>query len=116
MEVAYKYLRRWTLWYKTNRRFLPTELPKMQKLVGMSMETRLGRATTVISPQTGELLAIYGGTQEHSTDFNRATQARRQAGSSLKPLVYALGFEQKDEKGDYIWKSFFYCHQQQTNI
>ena len=40
-------------------------------------------ATTVISPTTGELLAVYGGTQLPSTDFSRATQARRQAGSSL---------------------------------
>ena len=38
---------------KRTEDFFSTELPKMQKLVGMSMETRLRGATTVISPQTG---------------------------------------------------------------
>ena len=91
---------------KRTEDFFSEELPKMQELVGMPLENKMEGATTVISPTTGELLAVYGGTQLQSTDFSRATQARRQAGSSLKPLVYTLGFEQKDEKGEYIWKSF----------
>ena len=40
------------------------------------------------------------------TDFNRATQARRQAGSSFKPLVYALAFSRTTQKGKPVWKSF----------
>ena len=91
---------------KRTEDFFSEELPKMQELVEIHWKIRWKVPTTVISPTTGELLAVYGGTQLQSTDFSRATQARRQAGSSLKPLVYTLGFEQKDEKGGYIWKSF----------
>jgi penicillin-binding protein 1A len=42
---------------------------------------------------------VHGGTIEHSTDFNRATQAYRQAGSSFKPLVYALAFQKRGPDG-----------------
>jgi penicillin-binding protein 1B len=40
-------------------------------------------------PQTGEILALVGGRDYGSSQFNRCTQARRQAGSVFKPIVYA---------------------------
>ena len=40
-------------------------------------------------PQTGEILALVGGRDYGTSQFNRCTQARRQAGSVFKPIVYA---------------------------
>jgi penicillin-binding protein 1A len=43
---------------------------------------------------TGEVLAMVGGYDYYANQFNRATQARRQPGSALKPLIYASAFQQ----------------------
>ena len=45
------------------------------------------------SVQTGRVLAMQGGFDERLSDFNRATQAERQPGSTIKPFVYATGLE-----------------------
>ncbi len=41
-----------------------------------------------LDPQTGAVRAMIGGRDFRQSKFNRATQARRQAGSSFKPFVY----------------------------
>jgi penicillin-binding protein 1A len=41
--------------------------------------------------QTGDVLALVGGRDFALSQFDRATQARRQAGSAFKPFVYAAG-------------------------
>ena len=91
---------------KERRISFQRNFPKCKKLVGMSLDNKMEGATTVISPTTGELLAVYGGTQLQSTDFSRATQARRQAVLHLKPLVYALGFEQKMKRENISGRVF----------
>ena len=45
-------------------------------------------ALVALDPATGEVRAMQGGYDYHMTQFNRATQAKRQAGSSIKPFVY----------------------------
>lgn len=47
----------------------------------------------VLDPHTGRVLAMSGGYSYGGTEFNRATQARRQPGSSFKPFVYLAGLE-----------------------
>ena len=47
----------------------------------------------VLRPQTGEVLAMVGGRDYGSSQFNRCTQARRQAGSVFKPFVYVAALE-----------------------
>ncbi len=42
---------------------------------------------------TGRVLAMQGGFSYQSSDFNRATQAQRQPGSSFKPFVYAAALD-----------------------
>jgi penicillin-binding protein 1A len=44
----------------------------------------------VMNAQTGEVLAMVGGSSFENSQFNRATQAKRQVGSSVKPLYYGL--------------------------
>ncbi len=46
-----------------------------------------------LEPDNGALRALVGGFSFAGQKFNRATQARRQPGSSFKPFIYAAAFE-----------------------
>jgi penicillin-binding protein 1A len=46
-----------------------------------------------LEPDNGALRALIGGFSFAGQKFNRATQARRQPGSSFKPFIYAAAFE-----------------------
>lgn len=48
----------------------------------------------VENPHTGRVLAMQGGFDARLGSFNRATQAERQPGSTIKPFVYATGLDQ----------------------
>jgi penicillin-binding protein 1A len=50
-------------------------------------------AMLAMDPQTGRVLAMVGGFSYDQSQFNRATQALRQPGSSFKPLVYAAALD-----------------------
>jgi len=50
-------------------------------------------AMVVIEPQSGKVLALSGGYAYAGSEFNRATQAKRQPGSSFKPFVYLTALE-----------------------
>ncbi len=47
-----------------------------------------------MDPHTGRILAMIGGYSFEQSQFNRATQAKRQPGSAFKPFVYATALEQ----------------------
>jgi penicillin-binding protein 1A len=50
-------------------------------------------AMVVEDPQTGRVLAMVGGFSYDQSQFNRATQALRQPGSSFKPIVYSAALD-----------------------
>jgi len=50
-------------------------------------------ALVALDPHSGHLLALVGGYDYESSQFNRATQARRQIGSAIKPFIYAAAVE-----------------------
>ena len=50
-------------------------------------------AIIVMDPHTGRVLAMAGGFSFDESQFNRATQAYRQPGSSFKPFVYAAALD-----------------------
>lgn len=50
-------------------------------------------ALVVMDPHTGKVLAMSGGYSYGGSEFNRATQARRQPGSAFKPFVYMTALE-----------------------
>lgn len=50
-------------------------------------------ALVALDPQTGDILSMVGGFDFNTSKFNRATQAKRQAGSAFKPFIYALAIE-----------------------
>ncbi|MCB9780381.1 MAG: transglycosylase domain-containing protein [Alphaproteobacteria bacterium] len=78
---------------------LAERVPYMEKQVGRRGDGPLQAAGAVVDSRTGYLVAVHGGEQALSTDFNRATQARRQPGSALKPLVYALALSRRGPDG-----------------
>jgi penicillin-binding protein 1A len=47
----------------------------------------------VLDPYNGDVKALVGGFNFKSSEFNRATQAKRQPGSAFKPIVYATALE-----------------------
>ncbi|MBC7794711.1 MAG: PBP1A family penicillin-binding protein [Clostridia bacterium] len=57
-------------------------------------EPQVEGAIVAIDPQTRFVRAMVGGYDQERGTFNRATQARRQPGSSFKPIVYATGLNE----------------------
>ena len=51
-------------------------------------------ALVSLDPATGRVVALVGGWNFDASQFNRATQAKRQPGSSFKPIVYLTALEQ----------------------
>ena len=47
----------------------------------------------VMNPHDGKVKALVGGYSFVSSEFNRATQAKRQPGSAFKPIVYSVALE-----------------------
>jgi penicillin-binding protein 1A len=54
---------------------------------------RASQGAIVVLDNTGAVRAIVGGADYGTSQFNRATHALRQAGSSFKPYVYAVAME-----------------------
>jgi len=82
---------------------------KNSKLRRSVPEKRLQGAIVVLQPRTGNILAMVGGRDYRISQFNRATQARRQPGSCFKPLVVSVLLDRftpadllSNEKTDYI--------------
>jgi penicillin-binding protein 1A len=53
----------------------------------------VGGAIVAMDPYTGRVFAMVGGFSFDQSEFNRATQAMRQPGSSFKPIVYATALD-----------------------
>jgi len=58
----------------------------------------LQAALVAIDPRTGEILAMVGGRDYASSQFNRAVWARRQPGSSFKPIVALAALSQSEQQ------------------
>ncbi|MCQ2562777.1 MAG: PBP1A family penicillin-binding protein, partial [Alphaproteobacteria bacterium] len=56
-------------------------------------EPKLQGAMIVMNPHTGRVLAMTGGRSFYESSFNRATQAYRQIGSTIKPFIYLTALE-----------------------
>ena len=55
-----------------------------------------------LDPHTGKILAMVGGYSFKKSQFNRATQAMRQTGSSFKPIVYLTALDNGYSPTDLI--------------
>jgi penicillin-binding protein 1A len=65
--------------------------------------------------QSGRVLAMQGGFDFRLSDFNRATQAMRQPGSTIKPFVYATGLDNGMTPSTQIDNSQ-YCYYQGRSL
>jgi penicillin-binding protein 1A len=54
---------------------------------------RVNGGIVVLDPHNGNVLALVGGFNFKTSEFNRVTQANRQPGSAFKPIVYAAALE-----------------------
>lgn len=63
--------------YKDGGRWVLGQIPEVQG------------ALTAVRSNDGALQALVGGFDFHHSKFNRAVQAKRQAGSSFKPFIYS---------------------------
>ncbi|WGD30792.1 penicillin-binding protein 1A [Ancylobacter sp. WKF20] len=59
----------------------------------LRQQPRIEGALIAMDPWTGRVLAMVGGFSFDESQFNRATQAQRQPGSSFKPFVYAAAID-----------------------
>ncbi len=62
-------------------------------LFSLKQLPKVNGGIVVMDPFTGRVLALSGGFSFKKSEFNRATQAKRQPGSAFKPFVYALALE-----------------------
>jgi penicillin-binding protein 1A len=60
---------------------------------GMGKGKRVSEGAAILMENTGAIRAMVGGRDYAKSQFNRATQARRQPGSSFKMFVYAAALE-----------------------
>jgi penicillin-binding protein 1A len=72
-------------------------------------------ALVVQDAQYGRVLAMQGGFDHRLSDFNRATQAMRQPGSTIKPFVYATGLDTGMTPSTQVDNSRF-CYYQGANL
>ena len=68
-----------------------------------------------MDPGTGRILAMQGGFDSRLSDFNRATQALRQPGSTIKPFVYATGLDNGMTPATMV-PDQSYCYYQGANL
>ncbi|MFW5834100.1 MAG: penicillin-binding protein 1A, partial [Pseudomonadota bacterium] len=60
---------------------------------GLRHVPEVNGAVVALDPNTGRVLALSGGFDFKASNFNRATQALRQPGSSFKPFIYLTALE-----------------------
>ena len=65
-------------------------------------EPKLQGAIIAMNPHTGRIVAMAGGRSFRESSYNRATQAKRQIGSTIKPFVYLSALEKGYSPTDLI--------------
>lgn len=61
--------------------------------VTLSQVPEIQAAIVTINAKTGEIVAMVGGYDYHTSKFNNATQGLRQTGSAYKPFIYTAAVE-----------------------
>lgn len=62
-------------------------------LMDLDQEPDAQGALLAISPHSGEIISMVGGSDFRKSQFNRAVQSNRQPGSAFKPILFAVGLE-----------------------
>ncbi len=72
---------------------LPVRLAADGNSAALAQRPVLQGSMVVIDPHSGRVLALVGGYDWTTSQFDRATQAKRQVGSSIKPFIYSAFLE-----------------------
>ncbi len=64
-----------------------------QALKDNNSNDKLQTAAVMMKPKTGQVIALIGGNNYAESQYNRAIQAKRQVGSTLKPFLYYSALE-----------------------
>jgi len=68
-------------------------IKKEKNLWKLKQYPKVNGGIVVLNPFSGDVLALVGGFNFKTSEFNRVTQAKRQPGSAFKPIVYAAALE-----------------------
>ena len=83
--------------WRVHTTFLPAVQQEAERAVrrGLARLKRdsLQAALVAVRPDTGEVVALVGGRDFATSEFDRATRSRRQPGSAFKPFLYAAALE-----------------------
>lgn len=72
---------------------LPVRLSADGTAATIAQRPALQGSLVAIEPHTGRVVSLVGGYDWVASQFDRATQAKRQVGSSIKPYIYASAIE-----------------------
>jgi penicillin-binding protein 1A len=81
---------------------LQNDMEGLSRRATLEEDTGAEGSLMAIDNTTGDVLAMVGGRDFALSQFNRATQAERQTGSSFKPYVYAAAVESGAKPTDII--------------
>jgi penicillin-binding protein 1A len=84
---------------QTHANFVP---PATDSARAVERTPYLQGALVAMDPRTGAIRALIGGRDFNQSNFNRAVQARRQAGSAFKPFVYVAAMDNGFRPTDII--------------
>ena len=72
---------------------LSIERAKKRDDYNESLMQKLNGALVSVEPSSGDVLALVGGVSYKKSQYNRATQGKRQPGSAFKPLIYQVAVD-----------------------
>jgi penicillin-binding protein 1A len=78
---------------KAGQKIIVRKCPDENFFCPIPEKVELEGAIIAISPKNGDILCLVGGYDFSKTHFIRATQAKRQVGSAIKPIVYNAAIE-----------------------
>lgn len=80
-----------------------TEENRFPFKLNLDQEPDVEGAFVALDPETGHILAMVGGYDYNKKQFNHADQARRQVGSSIKPVIFGAALEQGYTLSDILF-------------
>jgi penicillin-binding protein 1A len=86
----------------------PDQGAEFQLKLGLEQEPEVEGAILVVENKTGKIRAMVGGYSFDKHKWNNATQALRQTGSTIKPIVYTAALENGYTPATLIEDSYFH--------
>jgi len=84
-------------WHLTTKDSMPDSLIHSENI------PYIQGAMVIMEPSTGYVLGLVGGRDFRHSQYNRATQAKRQAGSAFKPFLYTSAIDNGFSPSDFVF-------------